>query len=341
MITTRRALVAAMAAAWLLSGPALADMKALEEAAKKEGEVTWYVGNLDGRNAELAGRAFTARYGIKVNVVRAPSQTIYQRMAQDLSQGVRSADVFGSVDLGHLVELKSKGALAQYMPQNAAQLLPAFQGLDPDGTFHATLATLIVLAYNTQKVKAEEAPKSWSDLLDPKWANKIALGHPAFSGFAGNWAAQVHKLYGKSYFERLEKLRPQVGRSLLDSITLLASGERLVSASTLANMMESADKGNPIAIQYPTEGAIFIATPSGILKNAPHPNAGRLFLEWLLGVEWNETLVKSRYEPMRADVKPLPGVKALSEIKFIRPTIDETVKGIPEVAELWRNVFGQ
>jgi len=84
-----------------------------------------------------------------------------------------------------------------------------------------------------------------------------------------------------------------------------------------------------------------VATPAAVLKNAPHPNAARLFMEFLLGPEFNEILVKARYESMRADVKPLPGAKSITEVKIIRPTLDETTKGIPAIAELWRDVFGQ
>jgi iron(III) transport system substrate-binding protein len=335
-------LAAALTALCLGSGgTALADTKALEEAARKEGEVTWYVANIDARNAEAAGRAFTAKSGLKVNVVRAPSQVVFQRLTQDLSQNARNADVFGSVDVGNFVTLKSQGALMAYKPENAAKLLPAFQGLDKDGMFHANLASVMIIAYNNEKVKPEEAPKNWTDLIDPKWSGKIALGHPAFSGFAGNWAAQMYKLYGKSFLERLEKQKPQVGRSLFDAVNLVSSGERLITASPIAPILENADKGKPLSVIYPADGAILVATPSAVLKNAPHPNAAKLFMEFLLGPEFGEILVKARYEAMRADVKPLPGAKSITEIKVIRPTIEETTKGIPQVAELWRDVFGQ
>jgi iron(III) transport system substrate-binding protein len=334
-------LAAALTVASLAALPARADVKALEDAARKERELTWYVANLDARNAEAAGRVFTGKYGVKVNVVRAPSQTMFQRLSQDLSQNVANADVFGSVDVGNFVTLKQNGSLAVYRPENAKHLVAAFQGLDPDGAFHATVASALIIAYNSEKVRREEAPKAWPDLLDAKWSGKIALGHPAFSGFAGNWAAQMHKLYGKSYFERLEKLKPQVGRSLFDAVNLVASGERLLVASPLAPILETADKGKPLAVNYPSDGAILVATPSAVVKNAPHPNAARLFMEFLLGPEFNEILVKARYESMRADVKPLPGAKSITEVKIIRPTLEETTKGIPAVAELWRDVFGQ
>ena len=142
MTASHRLLLPALLTAGLIAAalPAKADVKALEDAAKKEGELTWYVASIDARNAETAGRAFTTKHGVKVNVVRAPSQTMFQRLSQDLSQNVANADVFSSVDVGNFVTLKQNGSLATFVPENAKQLLRAFQGLDPDGTFHATLA---------------------------------------------------------------------------------------------------------------------------------------------------------------------------------------------------------
>lgn len=334
------AIVAGMVG-WAISTSASADLSKLVDAAKKEGELTWYVASIDGRNAEATGKAFTAKYGIKVNVVRAASQIMYQRLAQDQQQKVANADVFSSVDLGNFVTLKKQGALAKYQTETEKELLEPFRALDPDDFYHATVASVIVIAYNTDKVKGADIPKNWKDLLDPKWEGKLALGHPGYSGFAGNWAAQMNKLYGKAYLQRLEKMSPQVSRSLQDAVGLLGSGERLVSPIPIAPIIESADKGNPLAITYPEDGSIFIATPSAVLANAPHPNAARLFLEFLQGKEFNQIMAKARYESMRADVKPLPGVKPVTEVKLIKPSLEETTTGIPQVAEIWRDIFGQ
>ncbi|HEU5017008.1 MAG TPA: extracellular solute-binding protein [Pseudolabrys sp.] len=343
MNLSRRGFVTATLAT-MYFGPsfsATAEQSPLAQKAKSEGELTWYVGSIDAHTAQSAGHAFTAKYGVKVNVVRAASQIVFRRLMQDLGQGAANADVFSSVDIAHFIDLKSKSALAHYRPENAAEVLPQFQNLDPDGYFYATVASVIALGYNTKKVQADAAPKSWTDLLDAKWTDKIALGHPAYSGFAGSWAAQMFKLYGKSYFEKLAKLQPLVSRSLLDATTLLTSGERWLTASPIAPLMVSADKGNPIAIIYPSDGSILVSTPSGVMKNAPHPNAARLFMEFLLGPEFSRILVKARYETMRADVKPLPGVKSVADLKVIQPTAEDQIKGIPAVAELWRDTFGQ
>ena len=177
MFTRRLVLVAILAISCLAgNASAFADIAAIEAAARKEGALTWYVASIDAANAEKAGRAFLDKYGVKVSVVRAASETMFQRLDQDLSQGAANADVFSSVDIGNFVTLKANGALVAYTPENAIKLLPQFRNLDPEGFFHATVASVIAISYNTQKLKPEEAPQKWPDLLDPKWKDKIAVG---------------------------------------------------------------------------------------------------------------------------------------------------------------------
>jgi iron(III) transport system substrate-binding protein len=83
-----------------------------------------------------------------------------------------------------------------------------------------------------------------------------------------------------------------------------------------------------------------MSSPTSIMKNARHPNAAKLFLEFLHGKEAGE-IVKDEYgSPLRTDVEPRPGVKRVNEMKLIQPSVDEIVKGIPEVTEQWRDTFG-
>jgi iron(III) transport system substrate-binding protein len=121
---------------------------------------------------------------------------------------------------------------------------------------------------------------------------------------------------------------------------MLNAKESVVASGPSATTLESKAKGNPLAVVYPEDGAVLMVSPSGILKNAPAPNAAKLFIEFLLGREANEIMVKQHQDPVNKHVKPLPGSKALSEIKTIRPSYEEIDKGIPEVKELFRETFG-
>ena len=309
--------------------------------AKKEGEVTWYQAHSDDVTAQALGRNFETLYpGIKANVVRTTSQVAFQRVSQEIKAGAMQVDVLGTSDIGHFVSLKEKGLLEKYVPENAAKLLGVYKDFDPDGTFFVTSSGMIAIGYNTTRLTEGEAPRSWRELTDPKWKDKISLGHPGFSGYVGTWVVMMRKLYGWQFFEQLAKNNPQVGRSINDTVTMLNAGERLVSAGPVGTTMSSAQKGNPLAMIYPSDGAVLMFGPSAIMKGVKHPNAARLFMEYLLGVEASQIWVDHFFESLRPEIAPAPGTKSAKDVKTIRPTVEEITKGIPEVIKQWRDSFG-
>src|SRR5258708_2310757 len=227
MTKTRKTIAAQLAALCLVAAslPALAQSaqeQQLYEAAKKEGTLTWYSGVLDQALCEKVGKAFTAKYpGIQVDATKTTSQVAFQRLLQDIKAGQVQSDVFTSTDASHLVFLKAKGELVKFVPENADKVAEAFQKIDPDGFYHITWANLASIVYNTDKVKAADAPKNWPDLLDKKWTNQIAVGSPNFSGMVGVWTLSLAKLYGCDSFTTLNPQKPPPGRSIHDTLTLL------------------------------------------------------------------------------------------------------------------------
>src|ERR1043165_5652016 len=122
---------------------------------------------------------------------------------------------------------------------------------------------------------------------------------------------------------------------------MLNAGERIAADSgPNGTALESASKGNPLAMTYPSDGTVLIIAPSGIMKGVKHPNAAKLFMEYLLGVEASQIWVKHFNESMRPEVGALDGAKSAKDVKTIRPTVEEITKGIPEVIKQWRDTFG-
>jgi iron(III) transport system substrate-binding protein len=338
----------AMAGLGLLAAPPqlprianAADLGALEEAARKEGTLTWYVAQMSSQVAEAMGRRFTARYpGIKVTVIRTTGQVAYERLMQEIKNKTPQCDVFSSTDIAHYPALKARGALARYDPANAAALAPPFHGLGEAGFYYPVIASLQGIIYRNDKVLGADVPRRLTDLLDPKWKGQIATGHPAFSGYFGQFVVAVTKLYGWSFFEKLAKNNPRIGRSAGDPITLLNASECMIGLSAASVTLQTAEQGNPIGFVYPEDGTLLTIGPSAVLAEAPHPNAGRLFLEWLLGTEFAEASAREHMVPVRADAPAMLGGKPLSEIKLLTLTTAEIAKGIPEVVEQWRDTFG-
>jgi iron(III) transport system substrate-binding protein len=346
MTKTMKTIAAQLAALCLvaMSLPALAQsdqQKQLYEAAKKEGTLTWYSGVMDQALCEKVGKAFTAKYpGVQVDATKTTSQVAFQRLLQDIKAGQVQADVFTSTDASHLVFLKEKGALVKFVPENATKVVPAFQNIDPDGFYYITWANLASIVYNTDKVKAADAPKNWPDLLDKKWTNQVAVGSPNFSGMVGVWTLSLAKLYGWDFFTKLNAQKPQVGRSIDDAVTVLNSGERMVALGAASTALRSAAKGNPIAVIYPTDGAVAVVAPSAVIKGSKSPNAGKLFLDFMLSAEYSKVVAEGFEQSLRPDVPPAPGAKPLSEVKVISPPVDEITEQMPATKEKWKEIFG-
>jgi iron(III) transport system substrate-binding protein len=337
----RRGLLAGMVSLAAFSRLACATgvTPALVDAARGEGSVTWYIAQVDTETAEAMGRAFTAQYpGVTVSVIRTTGQVAYERLLQDLKNSAPQCDVFSSTDTSQYPALKKRGALADYTPAGAASLLPAFQKVCDPGFMYPSSATAHVLIYNSTQVK--DGPKAWTDLLQPRWKGRVATGHPAFSGCTGIWALALTKTYGWDYFEKLAKNNPRVGRSGNDPVTLINAGECLVGPAPGNTAFQQVDKGNPIVPVYPVDGATLCLGPSSVMASAPHPNAARLFMEWLMSDEFSRLSVANHGDPVHAGLALTSGQKPLDQVPLISLTVQEVAEGIPDIIERWRDTFG-
>lgn len=343
VLNRRRLLAGSAALAGLvpLRARATGVTPALVEAARKEGSLTWYIAQVDTETAEGMGRAFSAQYpGIKVSVIRTTGQVAYERLLQDLKNNAPQCDVYSSTDVSQYLALRKRNALAEYVPAGAATLLPAFQKVADPGYMYPSSATSHLLIYNNLKMKPEEAPKSWTDLLDPRWKGRVATGHPAFSGCTGIWVLALTKTYGWSYFEKLAKNNPRIGRSGNDPVTLINAGECLLGPAPTNTAFQQVDKGNPIVPVYPTDGATLCLGPSSVMASAPHPNAARLYMEWLMSDDFSKLSVANHGDPVHPGLALTSGQRPLDQVPLLSLTVGEIAKGIPEIIEQWRDTFG-
>jgi iron(III) transport system substrate-binding protein len=321
--------------------PRAQDLAALHKAAQNEKTLSWCNGSLPDASAARVIEAFAKKYpGIRVNSLRATSQVAYQRLMQDLENNMFNCDVFGSGDGGHFIELKRRGDLLDYEVAAARSIGPEFRDLYEPGQYYPATTFLMVMAYNKNLVPAANAPTNWSDLIDPKWKGKVAIAHPAYSGNIGNWAVFMQSLYGDQFFQKLADNQPLVGRSSGDPVAQLAAGERQIGITPMAEVQAAIKKGAPIEIVYPTDGSLVIVTHMAILKKAPHPNAAKLFMEYVLGPEFGALMVADGRHSLDPAVSTPPGVKKISEIKTGRLTIEQSTKGIGPLIEKWNAIFG-
>jgi len=312
----------------------------LIEAAKKEGKVIYYTA-IDLKVAQGLARNFEQKYpGITVQVERTGSERIYQRLAQERANNIFAVDVLDGSDQALFVTWKKQGVLEPYIP---AELLkwPAEQR-DADGTYASVRFTLMPIGVNTNLVKPEDMPKSFADLLDAKWAGKIVKAHPSYSGGIVTSTFQTVKALGWGYFEKLAKQKVLQVQSATEPPKKLALGERAISADGLEYVHLLMQQGGaPIKVVYPNEGTPFIPGCEAIAKNAPHPNAAKLFMSFMVSRETQQYLADNAgLRSFHPDVKLRPGVTPLSQIKVLPSDPVAQEAATEEIKKKYSEYFG-
>lgn len=252
----------------------------LIEAAKKEGEVMLY-GAITVNISKAIGDAFEKKYGVKVHHWRGDATELINRSLAEARAGKPAFDT----TLGNevvMTALDEKGLLAVFEPP-AAKGYPK-QFLDPDKRMTPWRVLPYGINYNHQLLRADEAPKSWEELLLPKWKSKFAIANPGIHVTTLQFVLNLDQLLGPKWLKVVEGWAhqdPRVGRSLADGIQPLTSGEVPVAIGYIKDKFQYPGPIEYVRMQKYLASLSFI----GINKQAPHPNAARLFTEFFVGPE--------------------------------------------------------
>ncbi|MEO5669718.1 MAG: extracellular solute-binding protein [Ramlibacter sp.] len=312
---------------------------ALVAAAVKEGKVVWYSAT-DVLVAEKLAKAFEAKYpGIKVQVERSGAERIFQRINQEYGSKIHTVDVIETSDAVHFIHFKKNGWLQPAVPSDVAKFWPK-EAKDPDGQYAVYRAHLSVIAYNSKLLPKEQAPKSHADLLDPKWSGKLVKAHPGYSGTIMTGTQALSQALGWGYFEKLGKQKVMQVQSSTEPPKKLAQGERPVMADgNEYNVFLLRESGVPIEPVYATEGTPMVPGNAGLLKNAPNPNAARLFYHYMFSREAQQA--NSDVGGLRSfhpEVKEKAGRTPLSQIKLLNS--DPAVLDAEAIKKKYEEYFG-
>jgi len=320
--------------------PASPVTPALIEAAKKEGKVVWYT-SIDLKLSEQIGKAFEAKYpGVSCKVERTGAERILQRIGQEYTANVHAVDVVNSSDASHLVYWKDQGVLEPYVPEDVAKFYPA-DHKDVDGTYASFRVFLSIIAYNTSMVKKEEAPKSFADLLDPKWKSKIVKAHPGYSGTIMTATFQMSRDLGWEYFEKLAQQNVLQVQSAADPPKKIALGERAVQADGVEYLiLQEKESGQPVEPVYAPEGSPLIIGPNGLFKAAPNPNAARLFQSFCFTPECQQLCIDiGGLRSVHPQIKEHTGRTPLSQIKMMKDDAAAVLKNGEQIKARYTKIF--
>jgi iron(III) transport system substrate-binding protein len=238
------------------------------------------------------------------------------------------------------VLLKEKKLLMKYTPAGVDAFPAGFK--DKDGYYYGLRATVNVIAYNTKLVSANEVPKTWKDLLDPKWRGKLVTAHPGYSGVIATHVLALVHLHGWDYFKQLAQNKLMLVQSAVDPAGVVASGERLVAVNGGDYYYyQMKKKGNPIEVVYPKEGVPLVVSPTAIASFAPHPNAAKLFTDFTFSRELQQVMADSEgLYTGHPEVKYPTDKPKLSELKLLTVNPEELEKRNEEIKNRFIEFFG-
>jgi iron(III) transport system substrate-binding protein len=301
--------------------------------AKKEGKVVfWSSMRIEDSKALAAG--FEARYPfIKVDIFRAGGEQIVNRALAEHLAGKTTYDVLNAFALK---VVQNKGLLQPYAAPEATHYPTGFR--DPQHYWVSLYSGYNVIGYNTKLVSKADAPKSWDDLLHPRWKGKLGMDDEEYFWHAGMlkyWGAEK----GKKYMEALSRqgLQFRNGHALLAD--LLSVGEFPVTVVVYPDHVEMMKaKGQPVEWVKTTDPILVNLAPVGVAAKAPQPNAAKLLLNYSISREGQEILQKARRASARHDVPPV--VPDMDPRKLKLMALDPDIPTNAEYIKDFRRVFG-
>jgi iron(III) transport system substrate-binding protein len=306
-------------------------------AAKREGKVVWYT-STPIATANKIVKAFEAETGVKVELFRSGGSAVIRRFMQEQQAGRIAADVVTTSDPAATAAMARKGIFVAFKPTNFDKV-PA-EAKDPNGAYVAQRLNMITIYVRHDKVADAAAPKTWSDLLDPKYKGQMVTTDPSYTALGLMTVATLAKKFGWGFYEKLRAADTMVVQGNQQVADMLKNGERLIAAGALDSYAADERKaGHPIATIYPSEGALIIASPTSIVKGSPNPNAAKLFAEFMLSDAAQKLFPEDGGYAARTDIGPPAGSPKLSDVKALALDYDAIEKEAAQVKRKFSEIF--
>ena len=339
-IRVRGRLTLMLAAALVAAGAARAADEALIAAAKKEGTVTWYSTNIIDQFVRPVAAGFEKKYGIKVEYVRASSTDLAIKVSNEARAGRMQADVVDGMTTA--VRLKKEGHIMKWQPQSD---LPK-RLFDPEGYWVATTTYTMTPGRNTEMIPDAIAPKTYEDLLDPRFKGKMVWNKQPSStsaqGFIGNVLMSMGEAKGRDYLARLAKQQiAGVDVSARQVLAMATAGEFPIAMQIPSNFPGIiARKGAPV-VWVPLQPALAVFSVASITEKSPHPNAAKLLIEYLISIEAQTIIAAADEVPIHPgiDIKDPAQRPDPEKFKLNFVTPEELEAKLPAWSKVYDELF--
>jgi iron(III) transport system substrate-binding protein len=311
--------------------------------AEQEGEVVYY-GHDGEAGIGVLLDAFKKDFPkIKTSYVRLQTGALYAKISGERSAGRFLVDVLQLSDISPAIDFQKKGGYEQYLSPEYAGYKPEHLS-HPAGYYGWGGVSFAGIAYNRSKVKPEQAPKTWRDILNPAYKDGISA-KLATSGMQHAQWYTLRKLYGNDFWQEFAKQRPKGFDARAQLFDRLSKGDdRMCVLAEYAGYTLFAEKGADIEFVAPADGLPATSFYIGVVNRAPHPEAAKLFVDWAVSrrgqaVYQNQKILL--YGSLRTDAGPMPTGKKLSDFKLLFPTDwNDYVASHPVFVKEWNSIMG-
>ncbi|MSO38570.1 MAG: extracellular solute-binding protein [Acidimicrobiia bacterium] len=323
----------------VVGGEEIADAVLWSQAQKEGGLVSYSVWVADPQKAVV--EEFKKQTGLDVQLVLNPNASaMYQRVVSEAGARKVGGSVLLLTDLNLTQALADAGILVKHD-------VPSLKVLNKDaikGNYYSVLRTPYVIAYNTKLLKAADAPKSWKDLLDPKWKNKIGLVHTSAGGSTIARDTWLRRTYGVEYMQKLAANTPTITNGAGQTTEEMARGQYPVSLNLPGVIGVAKASGAPVDFVFPEDGGIGFDAFIGLIKDAPNQAAGRVFLNWNLSKAGQDAWARAAgtYSVRDDAIAPLVAGKALPPLSAIKINLPDPadIRSI-DLQKKWQTEWNQ
>jgi iron(III) transport system substrate-binding protein len=320
----RRAILGLLAAAPAVIRPAAAqsgDWNKVVDSAKKEGKLVIYTASIGSPFHKTVFKAFEARYGIKIELLEARASEVRERVRVEQSAGRFLGDIHHNGSTTTWLMQRDGNFQPHGAVPNVKNIVSPFEA--DEIKIPAEVISYCVMV-NKNLVKPADEPKSWKDILDPKWQSKILSDDYRALGGGAVFFVVMQNTFGREYHEKLAAQKPVFSRDLANNERRVARGEFPIYIPFSLQDFNTL-KGLPIKPIVPVEGRPYIRFDLSVLKNAPHPNAARVFMNHYLEIDSQLVFANAGYAPVVGGVveKTDPTIRPLLATTAMGTTIPE------------------
>jgi iron(III) transport system substrate-binding protein len=311
------------------------------EKAEAEGAFVLYSTDPEAGQAKLMAAFMKAFPKIKATYFRLQAGALYAKLLSERQAKSYLVDVVQLSDMGMILDLQRKGGFVQYVSPEMAAFKPEYKS-KPEGYWTWGSVIMGGIAYNKKNTPEAEVPKKWEDLLDPKWADGINV-KVSNSGLQHGIWYMLKPLLGDDYFKKFATQKPRAFDSYVQQYDRLTNGQdKVIMGAQYSGAVEFQAKGAPIGFVFPEMGVPAVSETYGIVAEGPHPNAGKLFMDWFLSPPGQKALAEAlTLHSPREDVPPPAGAVPLTQMKLLIPADwDAFEKDRPSFAKEWDRIVG-